>query len=364
MINHKLHNQSQCNTTTSQLPTTSLLERICALDRSKELKHNYTPLIFYHPNNGSTQQHFVAVGHVETSFINSTLIHCKDEHDEPIFILDKLSNTNGIKTEVLRLKMDDILLQQQQSASDTTQDIYDSTKLFQRRTIAFEHVTKHLLSCGVISRKHTDLYPIYPFISEKKGDTNDYEGNKKEILAHVNRNSAPYLGVDSVGVHLHCYVCEDTTAACNKPTGIWLAKRAANKSHHPNLYDPTVAGGQPSNLSILENIVKEAHEEAGVKAEWILSPNSKDSTFSDHTHDPLTITTAKSDGSCMKRSLYYSGDLQVPNCWVPTAVDGEVAEFKLYTMKELEDELRNGNSVRPSMVAVLLDFMIRHEVLC
>ena len=120
---------------------------------------------------------------------------------------------------------------------------------------------------------------------------------------------------------------------------------------------------QPSNLSILENIVKEAYEEAGVKAEWIYH-NSKDSTFSDHTHDPLTITTAKSDGSCMKRSLYYSGDLQVPNCWVPTAVDGEVAEFKLYTMKELEDELRNGNSVRPSMVAVLLDFMIRHKVLC
>jgi len=135
MINHKLHNQSRCNTS-SQLPSTSLLERICALDRSKELKHNYTPLIFYHPNNGtkvldtaadslSTQQHFVAVGHVETSFINSTLIHCKDEHDDPIFILDKLSNTNGIKTEVLRLKMDDILLQQQQSATDTTQDIYD-----------------------------------------------------------------------------------------------------------------------------------------------------------------------------------------------------------------------------------------------
>ena len=110
--------------------------------------------------------------------------------------------------------------------------------------------------------------------------------------------------------------------------------------------------------------MKEAHEEAGVLAEWILSPNSKDATFSDHSIDPLTITTAKSDGSCMKRSLYYSGDLQVPTSWVPTAVDGEVAEFKLYTMKELEDELRHGNSVRPSMVAVLLDFMIRHEVLC
>lgn len=41
-------------------------------------------------------------------------------------------------------------------------------------------------------------------------------------------------------------------------------------------------------------------------------------------------------------------------------MDGEVEEFLSYTMNELEHELRYGTAVRPSMVAVLVDFMIRH----
>ena len=65
----------------------------------------------------------------------------------------------------------------------------------------------------------------------------------------------------------------------------------------------------------------------------------------------------------MKRSLYYSCDLQVPHGSTPTPVDGEVSEFRLYSMKELEEELRHGDSVRPAIWAVLLDFMIRHEAL-
>jgi len=60
----------------------------------------------------------------------------------------------------------------------------------------------------------------------------------------------------------------------------------------------------------------------------------------------------------MKQSLYYSFDLEVPSDWTPTPVDGEVSEFKLYSMNELERELLSGNAVRPAMRAVLLDFMM------
>jgi 8-oxo-dGTP pyrophosphatase MutT (NUDIX family) len=120
-------------------------------------------------------------------------------------------------------------------------------------------------------------------------------------------------------------------------------------------WDPTDAGGQPVNLSLYENIIKEAYEEAGVPSDWLCHP-----LFTDHTEDPLTITTAKPDGSCLKRSIYYSFDLQVSQDWRPTAVDGEVSEFKLYSVPELEEELKYGDSIRPAMRSVLLDFMIRH----
>mmetsp|Transcript_19280 Transcript_19280/g.33855 ORF Transcript_19280/g.33855 Transcript_19280/m.33855 type:complete len:417 (+) Transcript_19280:90-1340(+) len=379
-------------TTTSSSHTPSLLKRIRALDKSAELSQRYTALVLFHPccslnsDNGinvssASDSLYVAVGHAETSFINSTLIHCKNEDGDPIFVKDKLPNEFGVMTEVLRLHVDlqtQKDMNQSQGRTGYNGDGYNSAKLFQNRTSAFEHVTNHLLTSEVIPRKHADVYPICPFVKSSTIDrSGGSEHDKKVVLAHVNRSTAPYLGIDCVGVHLHCYVCRHeeagATGSCDnnkKPTikGVWLAKRAPTKSYHPNYWDTTVAGGQPANLSLIDNTVKEAQEEAGVPAEWIqnestnttIAPNT---IFPDHTHDPLTMTTAKPDGTCLKRSVYYSCDLQVPHDWTPTPVDGEVSEFKLYSMKELDEELRFGNSVRPAMRAVLLDFMMRHGVL-
>jgi len=249
----------------------------------------------------------------------------------------------GTGNEILRLVVD---IEYERSKSDS--DVYNHDKLFHQRTEALEYVTQHLLKNGVISRKHADIYPVYPLL-----DSIDPTNDDKVILANINRSAAAYLGNNSVGVHLNCYV------TLNNKIKVWLAKRAPTKSHHPNYWDTTVAGGQPHNLTLYENIVKEAHEEAGIPSEWLCESNK---AFADHTHDPLTMLTAKEDGSCLKRSFYYSFDLEVPDTWQPTAVDGEVSEFKLYSIEELNDELRFGEKLRPAMRAVLLDFMIRHGI--
>lgn len=380
IIMHQPNNRCVHNTSSSSLSPThrpSLLERIRALDKVGELSQRYTPLVMFHPTNSDAPSlsYYVAIGHAETTFINSTLIHCKDEGGNPIFVKDTLPNNRlgAPLTEVLRLNMD---IQTQLASSG--EGGFNYKQLFQHRTQAFEQVTNHLIASGVISRKHDDLYPISPF--DSNNESKSY--GEKEVLAHINRNTAPYLGIDSVGVHLHCYACEeqhakgDGTGSCDDDAykekapmikGVWLAKRAANKSHHANMWDPTVAGGQPYNLTILQNIAKEAGEEAGVPEAWVSTDASSnlppDVIFSDHTNDPLTITTSKIDGSCMKRSIYYSCDLQVPHDWTPTPTDNEVSEFRLYSMKELEGEIRYGNDVRPAMRSVLLDFMIRHNAL-
>lgn len=341
--------------------SSTLIERILTLDRSSELAHQYTPLILFHPNQAlnsvdsmkcaGESSSYVAVGHAQISLVNSALLHCKDDNDKPIFVKERIPNSHGIMTDVLQLYMDTRV----RDDVNNGRYRYDHRKLFQKRTEAFEYVADYLILIGVIPRRHTDLYPIYPFM-----DGED-RANDKTVLAYINRNTAPYLGIDSVGVHLNCYVKE------NNRIGVWLAKRASTKSHHFGYWDCTVAGGHPVNLSLIDNIVKESQEEAGVPAEWILHESSmddvSDTLFSDNTHDPLMITTAKSDGTCMKRSLYYSCDLQVPHSWTPTPVDGEVSEFRLYSIKELEEELRYGDIVRPSIRAVLVDFMIRHEQL-
>ena len=381
------HQKPPSKNSTLPLHSMTLLERIRALDKSSELAHQYTALVLFDPRqstSGDSQSiaeissSHVAVGHVEKSFIQSTLIHCKNDNGEPIFILDELKNKYGKMNQVLRLHSDvqfenQFQLQMQQSqecAQYNGEEIH--YKLFQKRTEEFEHATNHMLSSGTISHKHSDMYPVSAFV-DSSTSSNANNDKKNDVLALVNRSTSPYLGIDSVGVHLHCYVCRPEQKSLHKKLnsvinnqieGVWLAKRASTKSHHPNYWDPTVAGGQPAALSLHENIIKEAHEEAGVPSEWLSKDTpSSDIIFSDHTKDFLTITTSKPDGTCMKRSLYYSFDLQVPHDWSPTPVDGEVSAFKLYSMRELEEELLNGDSLRPAMRAVLLDFMMRHGAL-
>lgn len=328
--------------------TPTILKRIRSLDRSSELSHLYTPLVML----DSRTREWAAVGNVETSFVRSTLLHCRDEEDAPIFVLDALANQAGVTKDVVRLNVDVKSLHKTDFGED---------ELFEKRTAALDNVTTQLLSLGVISHKHSDMYPVSSFSEQTRFEDSPHN------LALVNRSTAPYLGIDSIGVHLHCYVCQREKGDNKRLIeGVWLAKRASTKSHHPNLWDPTVAGGQPVHLSLYENVIKEAQEEAGVPSEWLRLDGSRTSqygtVFTDHTDDPVTVTTAKPDGTCLKRSIYYSFDLEVPRDWSPISVDGEVSEFKLYSVKELEEELRYGNSLRPAMRSVLLDFMMRHDV--
>merc|ERR1711865_901945 len=133
---------------------------------------------------------------------------------------------------------------------------------------------------------------------------------------------------------------------------VWLAQRAQSKSNFPGLWDPTAAGGVPVGISLRQNAIKEAAEEAGVTPELgakIVAVGA------------LSMMTAKSDGSCLKQSIYFNFDLEVDESWTPIAVDGEVAAFKRLTMAELEEEVRSGDLLRPAMVAVMTDFLIRHS---
>lgn len=269
----------KCRMSSSLSSHQTLLQRIQALDKSY-LAPSYAALVLFHPTSSSR---YAVVGHAQKSFINSTLLQVKSENGQPIFVIEKSSNKMiGTGNEVLRLFVD-IEYERNKASSD----VYNHDKLFHERTEALEYVTQHLLQNGVISRKHADIYPVYPLL-----DSIDLTNDDKVILAHVNRSAAAYLGNNSVGVHLNCYVTLN-----NEIKGVWLARRAPTKSHHPNYWDTTVAGGHPHNLTLYENIVKEAHEEAGVPSEWLCESNK---AFSNHINDPLTMLTAKEDGSCLK----------------------------------------------------------------
>ena len=200
------------------------------------------------------------------------------------------------------------------------------------RTTAMRAATHHLIDNALIKKQHGDLFPIAAAWNA-------------EQLCVVDRNAAPYFGVTSVGVHLHCY--------CRTEAGLqlWVAQRALDKSTYPGLWDPTVAGGQPAHLGLRENMIKEAGEEAGIDASLAERAVST---------GVLSQMTSKADGSCLKQSLYFVWELEVGADWEPSAADGEVARFERWDMARLEREVREGDLLRPAMNLVMTDFLLRH----
>ena len=68
----------------------------------------------------------------------------------------------------------------------------------------------------------------------------------------MERACAPYFGLKAYGVHVCAYVVgEDGTKR------MWVARRSETKQTSPGKLDHLVAGGQPFDLTPLENVIKE-----------------------------------------------------------------------------------------------------------
>mmetsp|Transcript_18293 Transcript_18293/g.25785 ORF Transcript_18293/g.25785 Transcript_18293/m.25785 type:complete len:325 (-) Transcript_18293:698-1672(-) len=211
-------------------------------------------------------------------------------------------------------------------------DVEPSTQ--EARSAAMDVAVQLFIDKGLISKRHGELFPI------SMGSPADH------IICVIDRNAAPFFGVTSVGVHLNCFVRQN-----DGNLSLWMAQRSSNKSTFPSYWDPTVAGGQPVGLTLMDNMIKEAKEEAGI-----------DSTLAGKARSVgcLSQMTCKSDGTCLKQSLYYCWDLEVDYGFVPCVTDGEVALFELWSAEKLENEVRHGSRLRPAMRLVAADFLMRH----
>ena len=218
-----------------------------------------------------------------------------------------------------------------------------------------DEIADYFVKVGITSKRHEDRYPVVSLGPIRKGL--NYPSNEGRLIATIDRNLAPFFGIDSVGVHLLCYVKggKPINKDGNTPNmSLWMAQRSAAKSSFPNKWDPTVAGGQPHALSLFENLMKEANEEAGIPSEMSRQATSAGC---------LSQMTSRADGSCMKYSKYYVWDLDVAKEFRPYPQDGEVQMFELWDTETLLHELKEGDRLRPAMRLVVADFLIRHGVI-
>jgi len=162
-------------------------------------------------------------------------------------------------------------------------------------------------------------------------------------LMTIDRGIVSVFGIGAFGVHVNGVVA--------KADGLhlWIGKRAADKPVAPGKLDNMIAGGQPAHLGLMDNLVKEAAEEADVPEALA------------RTARPVgAICYCLEDRWGLKPDVMFCYDLAVPEDFTPRNTDGEMAEFRLLPIAEVARLVRDTDDFKFNVNLVILDFLLRH----
>ncbi|KAI5866461.1 NUDIX hydrolase domain-like protein [Durotheca rogersii] len=176
------------------------------------------------------------------------------------------------------------------------------------------------------------------------------------LLYTVERSATGLLGVARYGVHMTGYVRDP---AASRGLRLWVPRRAASKSTYPGMLDNTVAGGLVAGEDPFACVVREADEEADIPAALM---RERARFAGQITYIHITDERAGGEAGQIYPETQWLYEIELPAGFRPTPKDGEVAEFYLLTVEEVQEELARGR-FKPNCGLVLLDFFIRHKIL-
>jgi len=205
---------------------------------------------------------------------------------------------------------------------------------FESRSRAIDAPLRTLAEEGQIEAWRDEPYPVTP------------DWHTPPVM-RVERAACPRLGIRAFGVHINGFV--------RKPDGIhmWVARRAYDKPTFPGMLDNMVAGGQPLGIGLMENVVKECGEEAGIPAD--LARRAIAVGMISYTHQPP-------EGGC-KPDQMFCYDLELPEDFTPVPADGEVEEFYLWPIGQVAERVRDTFDFKFNCNPCIIDFLIRHGIL-
>lgn len=215
-----------------------------------------------------------------------------------------------------------------------TIDLDPAQTTAEARSAAVAEVFGVLNDRGLIHGWHDELYAV-------KAQWSD----PPVMLAE--RAALPYLGLRSYGVHLTGYV--------PRADGIhiWVARRARDRANYPGMLDNTVAGGQPHDLTLMENLVKECGEEAAIPPSLAQTATAVGHVSYVEQPDPLRV----------KPDCMFCYDLELSADFVPRNTDGEIESFELMPAAEVMGLVRDTEEFKPNCAVVLIDFFVRRGLL-
>jgi len=209
---------------------------------------------------------------------------------------------------------------------------------------------------GVIDGWRDELYPVGAGFYNNNDDGDDDDSGPAFL---VERAAVPFLGAIEYGVHVNGIVenrtDDDSTGMVRR---MWMARRSKTKSKFPGMLDHVVAGGQPAGMTLMDNVVKECWEEAGIPEDLVRAGLRPAGAVSyENYHGPRRET--------IQRSVLFCYDLVLPADFVPRPVDGEVDEFFLWSIEDILESMAQSyhDPIKPNCYLVVIDFLIRHGYL-
>ena len=204
---------------------------------------------------------------------------------------------------------------------------------FDSRSAAVREVLLRLCEAGDIARWRDEDYPVV----RRWGDP---------PLMRMDRGAVPLFGVRGFGVHLN--------ATVERPDGLhlWVGRRSKTKQSAPLKLDHLVAGGQPYGLGIMENLIKESGEEAGLAPELARRAVPAGA---------VSYICAREEG--LRDDVLFCFDLELPAEVAPRNTDGEVESFELWPMARVMETIRDTEDFKFNVNHVILDFAIRRGIL-
>jgi len=201
------------------------------------------------------------------------------------------------------------------------------------RTKAVEPALRSLADEGLIHAWRNEPYPVVT------------EWGKPPLM-EMERAAAQHFGIRAFGVHLNGFVRE------GERISMWIGKRALDKPNYPGMLDNTVAGGQPAGLTLLENLVKEAHEEAGIPEALARRAVAVGA---------ISYTLETEEG--LRPDTLFCYDLELETGFVPRNLDGEIADFMLWPIERVAGLVRHTFEFKFNCNLVVIDFLLRHGLI-
>ena len=200
------------------------------------------------------------------------------------------------------------------------------------RTAALNKIVRVMCSRGICDPWRGEPYPVGTRFGE--------------VLCEIERAGAEFFGLTAYGVHLTGYIRDSGGLK------IWVPRRTADRPTYPGELDNTVAGGQPSDLTVFDNLVKECDEEAGMPRSLV------------EQAVPVGTVSYTVDGRVgRKHEIIFNYDLELSADFVPENRDGEVENFELWPVERAMEVVAKTSDFKFNCALVLIDFFVRHGLI-